>query len=165
MQPRREPPYGSRGCPLSRVVTARAPTIIVWQPFLRKQESIPGMRGMARGAARPDGCRGGSRTAPTGAAVVPAQVVVTARAAIVVWQPFLRKQESIPRGPARLGDPRRGGHDVVPPSFLRSLSSWKRGAGIHPHNRPNSPCKSPKIGLQIVDKAKAFAIPFRAVIP
>ena len=29
------------------------------------------------------------------------------------------------------------GHDVVPPSFLRSLSSWKQGAGIHP--RPASP--------------------------
>ena len=57
-------------------------------------------------------CRGGSRTAPTEAAVVPAQ--------------------------------------MVPPSFLRSLSSWKRGAGIHPPpiaqiplvNRPKSPCKS-----------------------
>ena len=45
---------------------------------------------------------------------------------------FLRKQESIPRPTSPLWVPRLRGHDVVPPSFLRSLSSWKRGAGIHP---------------------------------
>ena len=55
-------------------------------------------------------CRGGSRTAPTEAAVVPAQGVVTARAATIVWQPF-----------------------------LRSLSSWKRGAGIHPWGGGGAP--------------------------
>ena len=72
-------------------------------------------------------------------------------------QPFLRKQESIPfRGhddaptvipapeqesiPGARGRPRPISPDV-PPSFLRSLFSWKRGAGIHPfpraRRRPN----------------------------
>ncbi len=49
-----------------------------------------------------------------------------------------------------------------------SCEACPRGNGEQesiPHNRPNSHCKPPKIGLQIVDKAKAFAIPFRAVIP
>ena len=42
-----------------------------------------------------------------------------------------RNPSPAPPPPHRLGTRVRG-HDVVPPSFLRSLSSWKRGAGIHP---------------------------------
>ena len=43
-----------------------------------------------------------------------------------------------PAPPPPLGTRVRG-HDVVPPSFLRSLSSWKRGAGIHPPQSPKFP--------------------------
>ena len=145
---------------------------VVPPSFLRKQESIPG---------------------PTSPFWVPASAGTTwfHRLSCEACPRGNGEQESIPAPPPPSGYPRprarRGstvipakagiqkgragmgtrvrGHDVVPPPFLRSLSSWKRGAGIHPHNRTNSPCKSAKIGLQIVDKAKAFAIPFRAVIP
>ena len=73
--------------------------------FLRKQESIP-VPSPPSGYPRPR-----ARRRPT---VIPAKAGIHPR-------PHLTP----------LGTRVRG-HDVVPPSFLRSLSSWKRGAGIHP---------------------------------
>ena len=104
----RTAPDGSRGCPLSRGGYGAG--------SYHRVATIPAKAGIhpwsGGGAPRVWAmrCRGGSRTAPTEAAVVPAQGVVTARAATIVWQPF-----------------------------LRSLSSWKRGAGIHPWSGGGAP--------------------------
>ena len=89
------------------------------------------------------------------------------------------EQESIPLPP--LGTRLRG-HDVVPPSsFLRSLSSWKRGsrnpsppiAQIRLANRPKSPCKplttqSPLLYHSVQSFPEQGARPWRtlgAVVP
>ena len=79
--------------------------------FLRKQESIPGTRERPR--------------RPTSPLWVPASAGTT----------WFHRHSCESRNPSLSHLPPLGtrvrGHDVVPPSFLRSLSSWKRGAGIH----------------------------------
>ena len=114
---------------------------------LRKQESILWDAGEAR-----EPPSGYPRSAGTTWGVIPA------KAGIHPWDGRGRPPPPLWVPAARA----RRGSTVIP------AEACPRGNGEQesiPHNRPNSPCKSPKIGLQIVDKAKAFAIPFRAVIP